>query len=300
MLDTVISRLNDRKIKYISPCPMKSYTTFKIGGKASIAVFPKTPDELIETIRTVKGCDMKYIVLGRGSNVLFSDQGYDGAVIVTTKLSSFEFCGNMVCADAGMSLTALSSEVGKRGLSGLEFANGIPGSVGGAVYMNAGAYGSEIRDTLVWSKYYDARSDRIVTIENSKHCFDYRHSIYRENDNLVVLRACFELTCKDKKEVRAKMDEFMCARKEKQPLNYPSAGSTFKRYPGYFTGKLIEEAGLKGFSVGGAQVSEKHAGFIINKKNATSEDVLCLIEKVKEEIYKRNGIEIECEVEYVE
>jgi UDP-N-acetylmuramate dehydrogenase len=185
-------------------------------------------------------------------------------------------------------------------LTGLEFAYGIPGSVGGAVFMNAGAYDGEIKNVVTKTYYYDVKNDTFGEFTGDENKFGYRESVYQEKDGLVILGARFELEKGDGEKILEKMQGFMRARSEKQPLEYPSAGSTFKRAPGYFTAKLIDDAGLKGYSVGGAQVSENHAGFVINRGGATSEDVRTLVKHIQESVYKNSGVEIECEIKIIE
>lgn len=285
------------KIVLRENAPLADLTSFRIGGKADFLIEPNTTSSLAQVIRAAKESGVRYLILGNGSNLLFADGGYRGAVIRTTRLSEYLIEGNTVRADCGVSLTALASAAAKAGLSGLEFAYGIPGSVGGAVYMNAGAYGGEIKDILTESRCLTP-DGAIVTLSADAHEFGYRASCYQTGDK-IVLSADFELNPDDPEAIRARMLDFMNRRREKQPLEYPSAGSTFKRYPGYYTGKLIEDAGLKGYSVGGAAVSEKHAGFVINKGGATASDVMELIERIRTIIYEKNGIELECEVRII-
>lgn len=276
---------------------MKKFTTFKIGGKADIAVFPKNNEELAKTVKTALDCNLPYYVVGKGSNLLVDDKGYRGVIIFTSSLSAVEYFGNEVYAQAGVSLTALAREVGKRGLSGMEKLCGIPGSVGGAVYMNAGAYGKEMKDITLYSDYYSATLG-FGRLTGEEQGFDYRKSAYTESDKIIT--GCYiKLTPAPLDEIHKTEEECLNARREKQPLEYPSAGSTFKRYPDRFTGKMIEEAGLKGFRIGGASVSEKHAGFLINDKNATSNDMINLIKAVREKVYEKEGVRIECEVKYL-
>ena len=281
-------------------CEMKNYTTFHIGGKASLAVFPHTRKALCDIAEYLSVNNIKYVVIGNGSNVLFADEGYNGVVLFTVKLKSFYFDENTLFADAGASVTLMAQTAVKKGYDGFAFACGIPGSVGGAVYMNAGAYGGEISDILLYSEYFDTISRKTVRLDNKSHDFGYRHSFY-SNKNHVILGAAFSLVkAEDPAQQRALMEEHLKSRAAKQPLQYPSAGSVFKRYPGYYTAQLIDRAGLKGFCVGGAQVSQKHAGFIINRGNATCADVLELIDIIKKKIYDMEGINIECEVRYID
>ncbi len=280
--------------------PLAPLSTFKIGGLADFAVFPLSAEGLTAAVRGAAACGIRYGLFGNGSNLLFADEGYRGAAIFTTKMNRVWQEGDELVAEAGASLTGLAVIAAKAGLTGLEFAYGIPGSVGGAVFMNAGAYDGEIASVVTRSSYWtaDMPEGKIGWLIGEEQGFDYRTSAYQTGDKW-ILSACFSLKKGAPAEIKAKMNELMARRKNKQPLEYPSAGSTFKRYPGHFTGKLIEEAGLKGLTVGGAQVSEKHAGFIINRGNATAEDVKELIHQVQEAIYRKNGIRIACEVRMI-
>ena len=276
---------------------MSECTTFKIGGKADIAVYPKTKEELKEAITLLLDLKVPYYVVGKGSNLLVDDKGFRGAIVFTSLMNDVKIEGTSVYASAGVGLTSLSRSVGKMGLSGMERLCGIPGSVGGAVYMNAGAYGSEMKDITVSSDFYSA-SLGFGTLKGEEQGFGYRKSAYVGSDKIII-GCTLKLNVSNESDIHALEEECLSARREKQPLEYPSAGSTFKRYPGRFTGKMIEEAGLKGFKIGGAEVSEKHAGFIINKKGATSSDVVDLIKAVRERIFEREGIVIESEVKYL-
>lgn len=280
--------------------PLAPLSTFKIGGKADLVVYPHSSDALIAAVQAASECGVRYGIFGNGSNLLFADEGFRGAAIFTTKMNGIRREGNLLIADAGASLTGLAVTAMKAGLSGLEFAYGIPGSVGGAVYMNAGAYDGEIKQVVTRSAYWTPGmpSDEIAWLDGEAQGFAYRASAFQGSDKL-ILSATFSLKAGEPAEIKAKMDDFMARRKSKQPLEYPSAGSTFKRYPGYFTAKLIEEAGLKGLSVGGAQVSEKHAGFVINRGSATAEDVLKLIDMIRTAIFEKNGIHICPEVQII-
>ncbi|MBR5515278.1 MAG: UDP-N-acetylmuramate dehydrogenase [Clostridia bacterium] len=279
---------------------MKRFTSFRIGGAADLAVFPKTKECLVAILDYVIKNKIKHIVIGNGSNVLFCDRGYNGVVIITTQMKNYTFNGDVLLCDAGAPLTQIAVNAVRSGYKGYAFACGIPGSIGGAVFMNAGAYEGQVSDILLYSEYYNTKTGQICRMEASEHEFDYRHSSYMDSDK-IILSAAFKLEkAEDVNECVALMEEHIKARKEKQPLEYPSAGSVFKRYPGYFTAKLIDEAGLKGYCLGDAQVSEKHAGFIINRGNATADEVCELIEIIKDAIYKRVGINIECEVRYID
>lgn len=277
-----------------------AYSTFKIGGKADFAVKAHSRVALVEAVKAARDSGVKYTVVGNGSNILFPDGRYEGAVILTTGLSNLSFEGNKIYADCGYSFTSLATQAQRRSLTGLEFAYGIPGSVGGAVYMNAGAYDGEIAGVVTRTFWYDSENDRFGEFVGEENRFSYRESVFQEKNALVILGAEFTLESGDKDAILEKMQGFMNARREKQPLEYPSAGSTFKRAPGYFTAKLIDEAGMKGYCVGGAQVSEKHAGFVINRGSATSKDVRRLISDIKDAVYKNSGVTIECEIKIID
>ncbi len=289
---------NEKKIEIRPNEPMSRHTTFRIGGSAALYLIPQNVPALRDLCTMIRETDVRYYILGNGSNVLFGDGGFRGAVISTAGLSGIAVDGNILSANAGATLTTLCKTARENSLTGLEFAYGIPGSVGGAVFMNAGAYGGEISQVLTESTYLDLSDMTVHSIPLSEHCYGYRDSIYRHTER-VILSAKFELSGGDRDEISAKMADFMNRRVSKQPLEFPSAGSVFKRYPGRFTGQMIEEAGLKGYTIGGAQISEKHAGFIINRGGATADDVMRLIEFIKDRILEIYGCELECEMIYV-
>ena len=293
----------DGKLEYSIDSPLAPYSTFRIGGPADLIVFPYTKEALIGLLAELNAKHIRHDVFGNGSNVLFADEGYRGVVIVTTKMNQIKRVGDMLVADAGVSFTGLAVRALKEGLTGLEFAYGIPGSVGGAIYMNAGAYDGEVAQICTETTVYlqnDTLMGEVVTVSGDDQKFGYRTSAFQTMDNGVILGGKFQLKPGDPEEIKAKMSDLMFRRRDKQPLEYPSAGSTFKRAPGYFTAKLIDDAGLKGFSVGGAQVSEKHAGFVINRDKATSADVKNLIATIQKTILEKTGVEIECEVRIIE
>ena len=280
---------------------LSSCTSFRTGGPADLAAYPGNSKELGELLRLCRQEGVPCYILGNGTNVLAPDEGFRGVVILTSErreISIKEETG-VVKAGAGVLLSTLSMECAKRSLTGLEYARGIPGSVGGAVVMNAGAYGGEVKDSLIGVTVMSGEGGEPFKMKVEELELGYRHSIIPER-GLVVLEAEFELVKGDHDSIFALMDELSARRKEKQPLEYPSAGSTFKRPEGYFAGKLIEDAGLKGFSVGGAQVSEKHAGFVINKGGATSADIKNLIKEVQRRVYEASGVMLEPEVKFME
>lgn len=279
--------------------PMKKYTSFKCGGNARLLIIPDSSESLKEIISFCNSKSVKPLIIGNGSNLLVTDGGIDGVVIkIGSKLSKIELIDDTtIRCEAGASLKSLCMFALENSLSGLEFAYGIPGTLGGAVYMNAGAYGGEMKDVLYSCKHIDTDG---VDGELSKNELDlrYRGSAYTDNGYTIV-SAVLKLKNADKTEIKASMDDKLQRRKDKQPLEYPSAGSTFKRPEGYFAGALIESCGLKGYSVGGAQVSNKHAGFVINKNGATATDVLNLIKDVQRIVYEKHGVMLETEVKII-
>ncbi len=278
---------------------LASHSSFKIGGRADYFARPDSEEILMAVIEKAKEHSVPYTVIGSGSNILFSDKGVRGLVITTLGLNNIIINGTNIRAGCGVKMPILSLRAQKGSLDGMRFMCGIPGTVGGGVFMNAGAYGGEVSQILASSRYYDTVLGRICELAGAEHDFSYRHSSYQEHPERILISADFELRAGNADEIKAECDELLRKRAEKQPLEFPSAGSTFKRYPGFFTAQLIDECGLKGLSVGGAQVSEKHAGFVINRGNATSAQVLELIDRIKEVIKRERGIEIECEIRFV-
>lgn len=287
------------KIPVLWDEPMKNHTSFKIGGPAAALCAPKNRRQLRELVGFVQreGVDSWYI--GSGSNLLVSDEGLNGVAILLD--SSFdgeiELDGTVLLAPAGKKLSAVCAAACAAGLTGLEFAYGIPGSVGGAVYMNAGAYGGEMKDRLLWVEYL-APTGEIVRLEGEQMGLSYRHSRFMEEgmQGSCIVRAAFGLQRGEKAAIQSEMERILNQRRQKQPLEYPSAGSTFKRPQGAFAAQLIDECGLKGFTVGGAQVSKKHAGFVINTGKATCADVLELTRQVRECVQEKTGYLLELEV----
>jgi len=296
-----VRRLKEEKIPFAENENVASRSTFKVGGKVALAIFPDGKEKLISTLDILCDQNIRFEIIGNASNMLFAFDFFEGAFVFTSGISSYSLSkkNNSIVASCGASLTYLSDIAAQNGFAGLEFAYGIPALVGGAVYMNAGAYGASVSDVLTASLAYDTQNKVILTLSDGDHAFGYRHSVYMENSSLVCLEAEFSLKHGDVELIRSKMTENMSSRKEKQPLQYPSAGSYFKRPEGHFAGKLIEDCGLKGFSIGGAQVSQKHAGFIINTGGATFSDILALEEKIKERVMSTYGVELEREVRLV-
>lgn len=279
--------------------PMKRHITFKAGGPAAYLVTPENADKLAGVIKLCRKSGVRYQIIGNGSNVLFTDDGYDGVVIVIgKKMSSITVDNSVVSAGAGAKLAALASEAAAHSLTGLEFASGIPGTVGGAIVMNAGAYGGEIKDVIISATVYDCENDGIVILGNDELELGYRQSVIQKME-YIVLEACFELEHGDKNEINEKIKDLNDRRKSKQPLSYASAGSTFKRPEGYYAGGLIEECGLKGFGVGDAKVSEKHAGFVVNTGGASASDILSVIKHVQDTVYEQKKVRLEPEVRII-
>lgn len=278
--------------------PMRKHTTFRIGGPADFYLCPHSAKEIQKTVAICREEELPYFILGNGSNLLVSDQGYRGVVIQLWKnVSDILVEGCRIRAKAGASLAKIAGEALQEGLTGMEFAAGIPGTLGGAVVMNAGAYGGEMKDILQEALVMDEQGE-IFTLKKEELHLGYRTSIIKEK-GYIVLAAALELKPGDRKEIKEKMDELKQRRVEKQPLDMPSAGSTFKRPEGYFAGKLIMDAGLRGFSVGGAQISEKHCGFVVNTGKATANDVLTLIREVQKRVRDKFGVELETEVKFL-
>ncbi len=273
--------------------PLAGKTSIKIGGKCDLYVEANSEECLAELLKVCRENALPYFILGKGSNLLI--RRFRGVVIaIGSALGGITVKGNTVTSGAGAALSAVCCAALENSLSGMECLYGIPGSMGGALYMNAGAYGGEIKDIVTSARCIDANGN-IVEITADKMELSYRHSVFAEN-GCCILSATLELIPREKAEIKARMDELMQKRRDKQPLEFPSCGSTFKRPDGYFAAALIEECGLKGCTVGGAQVSEKHSGFVINRGGATFEDVMELVEHIKTVVLGQKGVELECEM----
>lgn len=292
-------------LAYEKDVAMSQHTSFRIGGPAKRMAFPVNGEQMVLLIGFAQQSDAAVLVIGNGTNLLIADEGLDCLVINTTKMNGIETpeydgeaAEDEIFAMAGATLASVAMYACKKGLTGLEFAHGIPGTVGGAVCMNAGAYGGEMKDVLEGAAVlFPDEGVKFLTVEELE--LGYRHSLLTEKTDAVVLYAVFKLQKGKEEAIRETMRELMARRKKSQPLEYPSAGSTFKRPTGYFAGTLIDQTGLKGLTVGGAQVSEKHAGFVINTGNATCEDVKKLIAKVQDEVYQASGVHLEPEVKII-
>lgn len=287
------------EMTYEHEVPLARYTSFRIGGPAKRMAFPKDGSQMVLLIAFARSCGARPLVVGNGTNLLFPDAGVDRLVVNTREYAevSIDAQGRVV-AESGASLARTAVFAQQRGLTGLEFAHGIPGSVGGAVCMNAGAYGGEMRQ-VVESASVLFPDEGVKRLRGEELRFSYRHSLLADRPDAVVLSAVFALAAGEPEEIRSKMDELMTRRKTSQPLEYPSAGSTFKRPEGYFAAALIDECGLKGLTVGGAQVSEKHAGFVINRGGATCADVTALMAEIQRRVWKEKGVRLEPEVKVI-
>ena len=278
--------------------PMKKHTTFRIGGPADYYLCPHSTEELQKILQICRENKLEFFILGNGSNLWVSDKGYRGVVIQLWKnFSDIETEDNTITVKAGALLSKVAAEALEESLTGMEFASGIPGTMGGAVMMNAGAYGGEMKD-IIREVTVLTREGELLTLSKEEMNFGYRTSVVKEK-GYVVISAELQLRKGDREEIRKVMDELKERRVTKQPLDMPSAGSTFKRPEGYFAGKLIMDAGLRGFSVGGAQISEKHCGFVVNKGDATAADVLGLIGEVQKRVQEKFGVALEPEVKFL-
>ena len=297
--ETMLSSLEGIDCEIKKDVSMKMYTSFKTGGNASVMLCPKSEKALYKIVETCKKENIKPFILGNGTNLLVSDKGIDNVVIhIGRGFDEIELLDETtIRCQAGCSLMKLCRFALENSLTGLEFAYGIPGTVGGAMYMNAGAYDGEMKDVAVSCDYITFDGEK-GTLSADEMDLSYRHSVFCDSDKIIV-SAVFKLEKGSKTEIENKMNDLMSRRKDKQPIEYPSAGSTFKRPVGYFAGKLIEDCGLRGKSIGGAQVSEKHCGFIINKGNATSDDIMDLIDFVRDEVLEKTGVLLETEVKLV-
>ena len=291
----IISELMNTGLKVTFDEAMSKHTSFQIGGDADALIEPRNADEIKKAICVCKELGIKYHIIGNGTNLLVSDMGIRGAVIkLRGEMANIRVCDNTIYADAGALLSAVSHTAMENSLSGFECLGGIPGTVGGAVYMNAGAYGAQISDILIESSYID-HDGHTGVIAAKDHDFDYRKSIYTNSDKIIT-GAAFRLTNAPKEQIKEQMKSCAQKRRDKQPLTFPSAGSVFKRPEGHFAGALIEEARLKGFCIGGACVSHKHAGFIVNNGGATAKDVLGLVEHIQKTVHEKNAVTLECEI----
>lgn len=289
--------LDKSRIKYNEP--MKNHTTVKVGGNCDCLVLPESIEEIKNIISYAKENNIEYYIIGNGSNLLVVDEGIHALIIkITNKFSKIEVNGEEIIASSGASMPILAINARKNSLTGFEFACGIPGTIGGGVRMNAGAYGGEIADVFLEATYLDTDSS-IKTIKKEDMEFGYRHTFFSDKPELVILSAKFKFQKGDQDKIAEKMEENALARRTKQPLEYPNFGSVFKRPEGYFVGKLVSDAGLRGYQIGGAQVSEKHTGFIVNKGDATCQDVVDLIRHIQKTVYEKFKVHLKTEVVFI-
>lgn len=296
---SVIEKLcGENGTEFVRNAELSQYCTMKIGGACDILVKPVTEGAVLELLSECRSNKIPYFILGRGSNVLFSDNGFHGVIILTSGLSEISVSGNTITAGAGAGLFSVCKTALENSLSGAECLYGIPGTVGGALFMNAGAYGGEMKDIVISCRYIDENGVvREMPAEDMELC--YRHSVFCGRQ-FVITSVEMRFQNGDKEVIRAKMDEVAKKRRDKQPLEFPSCGSTFKRPKEGFAAAFIEECGLKGFRVGGAEVSEKHSGFVINRGGATAADVLAVVEHIKRTVFEKKGVELECEMLVIE
>lgn len=296
----LIDFLKENKIPFEENVDGKRLCSFHVGGIVNVVARPENAEQLVRLFAYLNESKIKNIVIGKGSDIVISDRGYDGVIILLSNFTSLSVDENSIVAGAGVSMLKLANFSQQNALAGLEFAQGIPGSVGGGVYMNAGAYGGEMSQVLSSCLVINKKNGMLFVLDACDCDFSYRHSAFMDNKDLIVLFATFDLQKGNSEIIKAKMDEMRAKRSASQPLEYPSAGSTFKRPVGHFAGKLIEDAGLKGFSIGGAQVSEKHAGFVINRGGATADDIKKLVEYIQKTVKEKFDVSLECEIEFVE
>ena len=293
-----ILRIVKSEDKILKNESLKNHSTFKIGGEAKYIVMPSCVDEIKELISYLKNKNIKFYVIGNGSNLLFDDDGFDGVIVKIAKnFSDVKIEDNVIYAQSGATLARIANLALENSLTGFEFAAGIPGTVGGAIKMNAGAYGGEMKDVVVCTTYLD-KNNEIKERINGEQGFVYRNSAFSDDEIILSSKIVFKRGIYD--EIKLTMSDLNKRRREKQPLEYPSAGSTFKRPEGYFAAKLIDDASLRGVSIGDAQVSEKHTGFVVNKGNATKKDVVELMEHIKNTVKEKFGVELEAEVKIIE
>ena len=298
-METFLQTLQEKNVKIREHVPLSGCSTFRIGGPARYFLEPTTREELILCLQTVHRFGIRYLIVGKGSNLLFPDAGFDGAVILTAGVRELKLEENGIFAASGASLASAATFARDAGLTGFAFAHGIPGTVGGAIFMNAGAYGSEMANVVSSLETYRISADERKILTNQKCAFGYRTSLFAEDADLIILGASIRLAPGDRNAITAQMEELAQKRRRSQPLEYPSAGSVFKRPEGHFAGKLIEDCGLKGLRVGGAEVSMKHAGFIVNRGGATASDVCNLIEMIRSRVMRETGVELEPEIRII-
>lgn len=301
MKEEFIKLLQEKNITFSLNEPMSKHTSFKVGGVADIYIIANSIDEIQFVLKNAKTSCIPMYIIGNGTNILVKDNGIRG-IVLKLNLTNIQIKQNgdeiTVLVDSGVKLGTLSQKLLQQSITGFEFASGIPGTIGGAVRMNAGAHGKEMKDIVINTTYINKEDGNLYTINNSEHEFEYRNSIFGKKD-YIILSSELKLCKGNKEKIKAQMDEYLKFRKENQPIEYPSGGSTFKRGVDFITAKLIDECGLKGYKIGGAEVSKKHAGFIINTGNATANNILDLVKFIKETVYEKTGKKIELEIEVI-
>jgi len=298
-MEKLLVQLQNASVSWEKNLPLSKHSSFRIGGRADLALFPQTRAQLIDALSILRDANIPTLVIGRGSNVVFPDEGFRGAVLFTSSYRSIHRKEQELEVGAGAPLAAIANTAREAALTGAEFAHGIPGTLGGAVFMNAGAFGGCMADICVSSEYFDRESGEIRLLEGEAQEFGTRTSVYQRFPERVILGARLMLRQGDAEAINAAMLDFIERRRRTQPLELPNAGSVFKRPEGHFAGKLIEDCGLKGRRIGGAEVSEKHAGFIVNRGGATAEDVRRLVDLIRETVFKETGVELECEIRFL-
>ena len=286
-------------VECVPAYPLSKHSSFRIGGAAKLACLPKSREELLAALKTALRMGVRYAVVGNASNLVFDDLGFDGLVILTGGWKELSVRDTHLDVSAGTSLYRIATAARDASLTGAEFMYGIPGTLGGAIFMNAGAFGGSMADICLRSEYFDAQSGTTGWLEGEAQAFANRSSIYEKEPRYTVLRAELRLANGNREEIGATMEALMERRRTTQPLEFPSAGSVFKRPVGHFAGKLIEDCGLKGVRVGGAEVSQKHAGFIVNRGGATAKDVRELVELIRERVLREYGVCLECEIRFL-
>lgn len=298
-MEKALQILTEAGINVERDCPLSKHSSFHIGGKATAAAFPRTLEQALTLLRELKREGVPFLVMGNGTNVVFPDEGYQGVVLFTSRMRGEKCLGDTLCLEAGVSMRRAAILAREHSLSGLEFAYGIPGTVGGGVFMNAGAYGQEMGQICLRSEYFDPDTGAFAALEGEEQGFSIRSSIYQRHPERVILRATLKLTRGDSVAIGARMEEQQERRRSTQPLEYPNAGSIFKRPKDDYAGRLIEICGLKGTRIGGAEVSTKHAGFIVNRGGATAHDVRELVELVRQRVLASTGVLLECEIQFI-
>ena len=298
MYNELSAYLAEKDVKYKGHIKLSEYSSVRIGGDIEIGIFPHTEQKLISVLSYLKEMSISFALFGNMTNVLADDSRFRGAVVFTRGVKSFRLNENVALAECGVSFSALISKMAEHSLGGLEPLFGIPGTVGGMIYSNAGAFGMEIADVLLYVRAYDIENNEVLTISKEDLGLSYRHSLFKDNKNLFILDAAFKFAHRESDKIFSDIRAISEVRRRKQPIEYPSLGSVFKRRDGIIPAKLIDESSLRGYRIGGAEVSEKHAGFIVNKGGATAGEFKCVVEHVKKTISQKYGVNLEEEIEY--